>query len=134
MNDKNFLGRGIAFPLGVQNAGGLRLSAYETNIEECIRLVLGTAPGERIYRPIFGSRIHDFLFAPNTNHTRHLIAYYAREALLKWEPRISQIEINARADIGHENTILLEIEYVIPATNSRYNLVYPFYLRREEDL
>ena len=67
--NKSFLGRGFSFPLTTDASGNVRLSQYEENIEQCIRLVLGTAPGERIYRPLFGCKIHDYVFAPNNAHT-----------------------------------------------------------------
>lgn len=129
---RSFLGKGMAFPLKTDATGGVATSAYDQNIEECIRITLGTAPGERLYRPLFGCRIHDLIFAPNTDHTRNLAAFYAREALLKWEPRIDDIEVEARPDPQANNTIVLEIGYKVRATNSHFNLVYPFYLRREE--
>lgn len=131
---RSFLGRGIAYPLRVDGAGGLAMSAYEENIEECIRIVLGTAPGERLYRPEFGCRMHDEIFSPNTHHTRSMIAFYAREALVKWEPRIRDIEVQVKQDPDQPNSVLLEISYLVRATNSHFNLVYPFFLRREEDL
>lgn len=132
--NKSFLGRGIGFPLRIDSAGGLSMSAYEQNIEECIRIVLGTAPGERIYRPEFGCRIHDQVFAPNNAHTRNMIEFYTREALVKWEPRIRAIEVGARQDPDAPQTVLIDISYSVRATNSHFNLVYPFFLRREEDL
>lgn len=129
----SFLGQGIAFPLGTDGGGGLALSAHEKNIEECVRIVLGTAPGERLYRPLFGCRIHDYVFAPNNAHTRNLIGFYAREALVKWEPRIDAVEAECRQQPGNESTVLIDIRYTVRATNSHFNLVYPFFLRREED-
>lgn len=132
--DRSFLGRGVAFPMKIDGAGGLALSAYEENIEECIRIILGTAPGERVYRPEFGCRIHDLLFAPNNDNTCNLAAFYVKEALLKWEPRIRGIEVEARVDSLEESTLRVEISYSVRATNSHYNMVYPFYLRREDDL
>ncbi|MCA9526985.1 MAG: GPW/gp25 family protein [Myxococcales bacterium] len=131
---KSFLGRGIGFPLRVDGTGGIDMSSYEENIEECIRIILGTAPGERLYRPEFGCHAHDYVFAPNNAHTRNLVAYYTREALLKWEPRIDEIEVSCHADASAPNTLRLEIGYAVRATNSHFNLVYPFFLRREEDL
>lgn len=129
---RSFLGKGIAFPLRTDAQGGLSTSAFDENIEECVRIILGTAPGERLYRPEFGSKIHDLIFAPNTPHTRNMASFYAREALLKWEPRIDDIEVEVRADSHEENTILIEISYKVRATNSHFNMVYPFFLRREE--
>ncbi|MCA9557421.1 MAG: GPW/gp25 family protein [Myxococcales bacterium] len=131
---KSFLGRGIGFPLGVDGAGGLAVSAHEQNIEESIQLVLGTAIGERLYRPTFGCRIHDFVFAPNNAHTRNLVGFHAKEALVKWEPRIRDIDVECKPDPDAPNTIELHISYMVRATNSHFNMVYPFFLRREEDL
>lgn len=131
---KSFLGRGIAFPLGTDGSGGLAMSAYEENIRQGIHLVIGTALGERLYRPEFGCRIHDLIFEPNNSHTRNMAEFYVEEALLKWEPRIRKIEIAATVDSDEPNTIHLEVSYSVRATNSHFNLVYPFFLRREEDL
>lgn len=130
---RSFLGRGIAFPLRVDGAGGLAMTAYEQNIEECIRIVLGTAPGERLYRAKFGCKVHDLVFEPNNATTRGMASFFARESLIKWEPRIRNIEVEARPDPDSANTILLEISYTVRATNSNFNLVYPFFLRREEN-
>jgi phage baseplate assembly protein W len=131
---KSFIGKGIAFPLGVDSAGGLKLSEYEQNVEENILIILGTAPGERMMRPDFGCRIHDFVFYPNNASTASLVSYYVREALVKWEPRIEEVTVNARPDPTRENVMLVDISYKIRRTNSRRNMVYPFYLRREQDL
>ena len=131
---KSFLGRGIRFPLGIDGSGGLATSRHEDNIEECIRIILGTAPGERIYRPDFGCRVHDYIFAPNDAHTRNLVAFHAREALAKWEPRVRELDVECRMDPDQESTLLLDIKYAVRATNSHYNMVYPFYLRREDAL
>ncbi len=130
---RSFLGRGIGYPLRVDGSGGVALSSYEENIEECIRIVLGTAPGERIYRPEFGCRVHDYVFAPNNAHTRNLVAFYAREALLKWEPRIDQVEVECEPDPDAPNRLRIEIGYSVRATNSHFNLVYPFFLRKEDE-
>ncbi|HOU52938.1 GPW/gp25 family protein [Myxococcota bacterium] len=131
---KDFLGRGFAFPMRLDPKGSVALSEGEQNIEECIRLLLGTAPGERPMRPDFGCRIHDFVFYPNNANTASLVAYYVREALAKWEPRIEDIRVSATPDPVQENAIRVDIRYRIRRSNNTRNLVYPFYLRREQDL
>ena len=131
---KHFLGRGIAFPVGLDARGNLALSEYEQNIEESIRILLGTAPGERPMRPDFGCRIHDFVFHPNSVSTASLVSFYVRESLAKWEPRIEDIRVTAAPDSGLENVMRVEINYRVRRSNNTRNLVYPFYLRREQDL
>ena len=63
MSDE-FIGRGWAFPLRTDATGGIALVSREREIEEAIRLILGTSPGERPMRPEFGCRIHEYVFSP----------------------------------------------------------------------
>ena len=130
---KNFLGRGWKFPVGVDRDGGLATSAYEQNIEEAIEIILGTAPGERVMRPDFGCAIHDLVFAPNNAETASKSAYLVGEALQSWEPRIQGVEVDAAADTFEDNRLNIKIRYEVRATNSIFNMVYPFYLRKEDE-
>lgn len=134
MARKNFLGTGWSFPVRVGSTGGIALSNQETNIEECIRLVLGTAMGERVMEPVFGSYIHDYVFHPNSPNTASAVAYYAEQALMKLEPRVHNVAIYARPDKDDENVLMMDIKYKIIHDNVLHNMVYPFYLRREQDL
>lgn len=124
----NFLGTGFKFPFSVGPNGGLQLSKYETNIEESVRIIIGTALGERQMRPDWGCRIHDFVFAPNNTSTQTLVAHHVEEALAKHEFRIRNIEVEALPDPDSQERILVDVRYEIRATNSIHNLVFPFYL------
>ncbi|MEN0061704.1 MAG: GPW/gp25 family protein [Myxococcota bacterium] len=96
---KEFLGRGWGFPFQFDNSsGGVRLSAYERNIQESITVILGTKPGERQRMPEFGCRIHELMFAPNTSVTGTLVARHVRDALERWEPRIDIVQIDSEPD------------------------------------
>ena len=134
MAAKSFLGRGLKFPLGVNAVGGVAMSEGAENIEESIRALIGTAVGERIMRPLFGCRVHDFVFHPNSEATAGLVAFYVREALMKHEARITNIRVTAEPDRARENVLGVTVKYTVRSTNVDYNLVYPFYLRREQDL
>ncbi len=131
---KNFLGRGWKYPVGVDRGGTVSTSAYERNIEESIEIILGTAPGERVMRPDFGCAIHDLVFSPNNAETASKCAYLVGESLHYWEPRIQGVEVAAEPDIDAENRLNIDIRYKVRATNSVFNMVYPFYLRKEDDL
>ncbi|HEX4980998.1 MAG TPA: GPW/gp25 family protein, partial [Ilumatobacteraceae bacterium] len=89
-----FIGRGWAFPLRTDAAGGIAMVADEQEVEESIRLVLGTAPGERPMRPEFGCRIHHHVFSSSDATTAGMIAYDVRSALRRWEPRIDVIDVD----------------------------------------
>jgi hypothetical protein len=123
----------VQFPVGLDARGGLGLSEFDQSIEEAIRIILGTAPGERVMRPEFGCRIHDYVFHPNNASTAALVGFYVREALVKWEPRIEDVAVSAHPDAARENVMTVSISYRVARTNSARNLVYPFYLRREQE-
>jgi phage baseplate assembly protein W len=129
---QEFLGVGWKFPLQKNEQGELAYSLYEENIQEAIWMILSTAPGERLMHPDFGCNIHDLVFAPNNTSTAGLARYYVEDALIRWEPRIDLDDVEVQADPGDPARLLLSVSYRVRTTDSRYNLVYPFYLTRGE--
>lgn len=131
MAKNNFIGSGFAFPMHVNVLGGTGMSEEDANIRQSMMLILGTAPGERLYRPEFGCAIHDILFEPNTMLTAAKIEYEVKRSLLAFEPRISDVEVRAMPDEDEPTRMNVSISYIIRKTNTTANLVYPFYLRKE---
>ena len=129
---RSFLGKGVRFPVFIDRAGGVAMSALEESVRESILIILGTAPGERVYRPTFGCDIHDLLFAPNNMSTAGLAAHYVVEALEKWEPRIEHVSATATPSQDEPNKLLIDIRYRVRGQNVARNLVYPFYTRRSD--
>jgi phage baseplate assembly protein W len=129
---RNILGKGWAFPVGPDLSGALGMVAYERSVEESIRIILGTAPGERLMRPDFGCRIHEMVFAPDCARTVSLAEHYVREALLRWEPRVIVKEVRGGVDGGNPGLVNIRIDYEIRSVNTFFNMVYPFYLERGE--
>ena len=125
---REILGSGWAYPLHIDNRGGIALSKNEGGIEEGIRLILSTARGERRMRPNFGCDIHTLVFAPNNATTWGLACHYVEDALAWWEPRIDVIKVEAQPDPGDTSRLIINIKYRIKATNDARNIVYPFYL------
>lgn len=129
-----FLGKGVRFgfrdgDVGVALEGGrVAEVSGEENVRQSIWLILSTAKGERVGRPDFGCGIHDLIFASQSPGTTGAVIHAVEEALGKWEPRIDVESVNAYLDEHDPNGLCIEIQYVIRAINSRYNLVYPFYL------
>ncbi len=126
MSDE-FIGAGWAFPLRTDATGGIALVSREREIEESIRLILGTAPGERPMRPEFGCRIHDEVFAEADAATAGRLATAVRAALRRWEPRIALEEVVVTLDPVEPSTLYIDVRYTIKSTNDRRNLVFPFY-------
>ncbi len=132
-NDRDFLGKGLRFPVSVNLNGGVSSSVLEENVRQSIFIILGTAPGERINRPEFGCRIHDLMFAPNNDITAARAEVYCEEAIYKYEPRIEKLICRALPNPDQANRLDIRIEYVIAGKHDKRNLVFPFYLRNEED-
>lgn len=132
-NERDFLGKGLRFPVSVNLNGGVSSSAFEENVRQSIFIILGTAPGERLNRPDFGCRIHDLMFAPNNDITAALAEVYCEEAIYKYEPRIEHLTVRALANADQPNRLDIRIEYIIAGKNDKRNLVFPFYLRNDEE-
>jgi phage baseplate assembly protein W len=126
-----FLGIGWGYPIEWdKNREGFATAEYEESIRQSIWIILSTAPGERVMRPDFGCAIHDLVFAPNSAATQGMAEHHVREALLRWEPRIEVLDVTAVASGGQDEELLIGINYRVRTTDSRFNLVYPFYLDR----
>lgn len=123
-----FVGAGWAFPLRTDTTGGVALVSGSREIEESIRLILATAPGERPMRPEFGCAVHDYVFAPADASTAGDIAYAVRVALDRWEPRIDLDSVDVRFDEVDQGTLYIDIQYSVRGTNDPRNLVFPFYV------
>src|SRR5204863_3299955 len=119
----DFVGSGWAFPLELDRTGGFALVADEREIEQAIRLILGTAYGERPMRPDFGCAIHEFVFAEADAGTAGRIAYEVRASLRRWEPRIEVEDVVVSLDDQDPSLMYIDVSYRIRNTNDRRNLV-----------
>jgi phage baseplate assembly protein W len=133
VRDREYIGQGLAFPLQVNPQGGIALASGERDVEQAIRIILSTAPGERVMRPEFGCRIHELVFAPQDAATESLVVYYVEEALAQWEPRIDVQEVDVSADPDRDGALLVEIKYRVKDTHDERSIVYPFFLSGEEE-
>jgi phage baseplate assembly protein W len=124
----DFLGRGWAFPVTADATGRITMTGADEGVRQSIWSILSTSPGERVMRPDFGCALQDLVFAVNDDSTAEEVASAVREALALWEPRIDVLDVYAAADPTTAEVLLVEINYEVRATNSRFNLVYPFYL------
>jgi phage baseplate assembly protein W len=126
--DKAFLGRGWAFPVCLEPSGQISLAEYEEDIRQSILLILETGQGERVMRPDFGAGLPALVFEPLNTTTMALARHRVERALIAWEPRIDNILVQVRAEhsLGR---LAITIQYRVRATNTFYNLVYPFYLQ-----
>ena len=108
----------------------IAVAEYEESVRESILIILSTAKGERVMRPTFGCGLSELVFATNNRATQTAAKLEVYEALQNWEPRIEVlgVETSTGGDRGEE--LLIFIDYRVRLTDTRFNLVYPFYLDR----
>lgn len=123
---KAFLGRGWKFPVQFKS-GSANLSQYEQDIKESLTILLSTTRGERVMRPDYGTTVQDLLFEPLDVSTATLVGEEIKKAILLHEPRVFVENVEAVQE-SLRGFIQVTIEYTIIATNTRANLVFPFYL------
>ncbi len=127
---KDFLGRGWKFPVAVDAAGRIALSEYEDDVREAIRIILMTSKGERVMQPDFGAGLSDFVFAAMTSTNLGRVQRAVEDALVRWEPRVQVTAVAVEPDQTELGKLLINIDYEVRATNTRFNLVFPFYVSR----
>ena len=126
-NPKAHLGVGWAFPVKPVN-GRLAFARYDDDIERAIPLILLTEPPERPMLPQFGAGLRRFVFEPSSAATYRTIETVVQRSLIDWEPRINVEAVTVTPDDVEPNLLLIEVDFVVRATDTSYNRVYPFYL------
>src|SRR4051812_23513554 len=133
--DKSFLGSGWAFPpvfskLPPAMGGGGRvlMSGGEDDIRESLTILLSTTPGERIMQPAYGCGIKAHVFDTLSTSVITEIKNLIERAILFFEPRITLNAVTIRDDDAVHGRLDILIDYTIRTTNTRSNMVYPFYL------
>ncbi|MCA9988249.1 MAG: GPW/gp25 family protein [Anaerolineales bacterium] len=129
MSERDFLGRGWAFPPTFRGQGAaVGTVANEEDLQQSLAILLATRPGERLMNETFGCDLQDMLFEEIDQGLLTQIENRVSEAIIRHEPRIILERVTVAAALETEGMVTIDILYVIPETNSRYNMVYPFYL------
>jgi uncharacterized protein len=127
---KTWMGRGWAYPVVVDPlTGDIAMSVYEEDIRQSLRIILGTARGERLMRPAFGCGIHDLVYDALDTALVTRIENSVREAVVRYEARIELLEVSVDTSNFLRGHLVVQVEYRVRQTNQRDNLVYPFYFR-----
>lgn len=126
---KGFLGRGWKYPVEADKVTGkIKMSEYEEDIAEAIRIILFTRKGERVMRPEFGSNLHEFVFAVMDYTTINRIINEVKDCLTLWEPRITDVEVEVHRQDLETGGFIINISYVVRNTNNPYSLVFPYFM------
>ena len=128
--DKKFLGVGWRFPPTFHKHAdtiSAAMVAEEDDIRESLEILLSTRPGERIMQPAYGCRIHAMIFESINENTITEIKDAIERAILFFEPRISLNSIDVDTSDSYEGRLNIQLNYTVRTTNTRSNIVYPFY-------
>ena len=121
-----FLGRGWSFPLELTEEG-VRMSSYEQDIKESLRILFSTSPGERVNRYDYGCPLRRYVFEPLTAQTLVRMRNDITRAVILFEPRITLEDVSFEEQ-PEQGLLLIHLTYTVARTNNRNNMVYPFYL------
>lgn len=128
MKQDAFLGRGWAFPPEFERSSGTaRMVSDVRDIEQSLNILLSTRPGERVMHPTFGCSIHQLVFGPVSEFSMGEIRSAVERAILFFEPRIKVEQIEVSSAQAEEGRLDILLDYTIRQTNTRSNMVYPFY-------
>src|SRR3954453_10923474 len=115
----DFVGAGWKIPPAGDSRGGIALARRDQELEQAMRLILATYPGERPMRPEFGSRLRDYVFRGGTDDTRSALAVEVRNALVRGDPRIDIHGVAVEPDPDDPTLLYIDISYAPKATNDR---------------
>ena len=132
MSDSQLTGRGWHFPPRFITPGsGPEMVDGEEDIRQSLRILMGTALGERIMRPGFGTPIAEYQFTSLDYDSLSMLSERMTDAIDRLEPRINLERVDVDASEGAEGMLKINVVYVIRSTNARDNYVYPFYLQEQ---
>ena len=132
--NNSFLGTGWGFPpTFTKGHNGVDMISDEKDIQSSLEILLGTELGERVLRPNYGTRVRDLIFETLDVSTGTLIADEIKTAILFHESRIDVQQVDFIQDEVN-GKIQVTIDYIISATNTRSNLVFPLYLNEGTDI
>lgn len=137
MNDgKEFLGTGWNFPPTFEKGGvnSVTMISGEEDIRQSLQIIISTSIGERVMLPEFGAQLSDLMFESITQSMATLIEDRISTAIFQFEPRVELNSVNVDTDEQNDGVVLIDVDFTILSTNTRKNIVFPFYLNEGTDI
>ena len=126
--DRPFLGTGWGFPPAFnRHSAQVKMVSQEDDIRESLWILLSTSPGERIMNPAYGCGIKSLIFDNFNESTETELQDLIERAILFFEPRAILDNIQIDVTDVYNGLLRIHLDYRIRVTNSRHNMVYPFY-------
>ncbi len=129
----SFLGRGWGFPPQFDKPGcTVRMVSEIEDIYESLHILLSTRLRERVMRPNFGCNLDTQQFKPINTQLLTFVKSFIEQSILLYEPRIELDRVQINTERSVDGILLIEVSFVVRATNSPENYVYPYYLDESE--
>lgn len=133
--EKTFLGTGWSFPVAFdKEQKTVEIVSGVEDIEQSLCILLSTTLGERVMQPKYGADLQSYVFEPANTMLVTTITDLVRTAIIYFETRINLIKLTIDTSNAWEGVLLISIDYKVKITNSRFNYVYPFYVKEGVDL
>lgn len=127
-NERDIIGRGWSFPPSFNlDTGCVEMRRGNQDIEESLQVIFSTTIGERLMQPTFGCNLADQVFEPLNAGQLSYVESLVATAVLYHEPRIDA-SVSVAID-EQRNALIITVDYTVRGTNSRFNFVYPYYIR-----
>lgn len=130
IHDNSFLGRGWSFPPEfTKNNKKISMVENESDIEQSLYILLTTTPGERIMQPDFGCNLKSLVFEEITLSTQTIAKEMIKRAVLFFESRVILNDVKFNTEELHDGHLYITLDYTVRSTNTRFNMVYPYYIK-----
>ncbi len=128
MAENKFLGTGCKFPVEIDPATGRFMTVSgDRSVKESIYLILMTQRTERLVRPSFGSDIMNYTFMDTGTTMMSILRRNITQTIMDQEPRVADLDVTTEYR-DKQGVIYINLEYLVRDTNTRDNMVFPFYL------
>jgi len=129
-SDRPFLGRGWGFP-PLFSAGGadVEMVSGTDDVQQSLRILLATTPGQRVMQEAFGCDLDRMVFEQVDQGFINTVTGLVTDSILDYEPRVYLNKVSVDHSDAVEGLLLISVDYTVRSTNSRFNMVYPFYLK-----
>jgi uncharacterized protein len=127
--DASFLGTGWSFPPSFGHAGAeIAMVSGVEDIHQSLQILMSTRLGERVMHDEFGCALDSVVFEEINQGLLNSLDSAISNAILYYEPRITLDKLNVSESAAQPGLLLIGLEYTVRSTNSRFNMVYPFYI------
>jgi len=130
---KSFLGTGWSFPPEfIKNPCRVAMVSDDEDIKQSLKILLSTRHGERVMQPEYGCNLDKLSFEPINTTLLSLVKDLIEKAVLYYEPRVDLKELDIDTSRVTEGLLIITLVCETRTTNSRYNMVYDYYLKEGE--